>query len=57
MVGKSVNVHPQVILVMGVTGVGKSTFIEYATGCKVGIGHGQSSCKFSSHQIMDKGGC
>ena len=35
----------QVILVMGVTGVGKSTFIEYATGLPVGVGHGQGSCK------------
>ena len=35
----------QVIVVMGVTGVGKSTFIQHATGLKVKIGHGQNSCK------------
>ena len=36
----------QVILVMGVTGVGKSTFIRHATGLDVKVGHGQSSCKY-----------
>lgn len=35
---------PVIIVVMGVTGVGKSTFIEHATGEKVVIGHGQESC-------------
>ncbi|OAL42938.1 hypothetical protein IQ07DRAFT_525270 [Pyrenochaeta sp. DS3sAY3a] len=33
-----------IIAVMGVTGVGKSTFIKHATGQKVVIGHGQESC-------------
>ena len=36
----------QVIVVMGVTGVGKSTFIQYATGKEVKIGHGQEACKY-----------
>ncbi|KAH6718625.1 P-loop containing nucleoside triphosphate hydrolase protein [Leptodontidium sp. MPI-SDFR-AT-0119] len=36
--------NPQIILVMGVTGVGKSTFIKHATGSNVEVGHGQSSC-------------
>jgi hypothetical protein len=35
----------QVIVVMGVTGVGKSTFIQYATGKEVKIGHGQEACE------------
>ncbi|CAN9105895.1 unnamed protein product [Alternaria alternata] len=34
----------QIILVMGVTGVGKSTFIKHATGCDVVVGHTQTSC-------------
>lgn len=34
-----------IILVMGVTGVGKSTFIQYATGEKVVIGDGLEACK------------
>ena len=34
-----------VIVVMGNTGVGKSTFIQYATGENVTIGHSLESCK------------
>jgi adenylate kinase len=34
----------QVIVVLGVTGVGKSTFIQYATGLVVQVGHGQEAC-------------
>ena len=30
---------------MGVTGVGKSTFIKYATGHDVEIGHELNSCE------------
>lgn len=37
----------QVLIVMGVTGVGKSTFIQYATGKVVKIGHGQEACECS----------
>ncbi|KAF3933732.1 hypothetical protein ABW19_dt0205332 [Dactylella cylindrospora] len=36
-------VDPIVIAVMGTTGVGKSTFIQYATGIEVGIGDGLES--------------
>lgn len=36
---------PQIILVMGITGVGKSTFIKYATGSDVKVGEGLSSCE------------
>ncbi|EHL01445.1 P-loop containing nucleoside triphosphate hydrolase [Glarea lozoyensis ATCC 20868] len=45
--------NPQIILVMGVTGVGKSTFIHHATGRNVEVGHGQSSCtsKVKCYQI------
>ena len=35
----------QIILVMGVTGVGKSTFIKHATGLDVEVGQGLSSCE------------
>ncbi|KAH7071501.1 P-loop containing nucleoside triphosphate hydrolase protein [Paraphoma chrysanthemicola] len=35
---------PVVIVVMGVTGVGKSTLIKYATGQEVVVGHGQEAC-------------
>ena len=35
----------QVVVVMGNTGVGKSTFIKYATGADVTIGHSLNSCK------------
>ena len=35
----------QVIVVMGVTGVGKSTFIQHATGKEVKIGHSQEACE------------
>jgi len=31
--------------VMGVTGVGKSTFIQHATGHVVEVGHGLDPCK------------
>jgi GTPase SAR1 family protein len=43
----------QVIVVMGVTGVGKSTFIQYATGHAVKIGHGHDACtdEVSLYQI------
>lgn len=33
-----------IVAVMGVTGVGKSTFIKHATGQDVVIGHGQEAC-------------
>ena len=36
----------QVVVVMGVTGVGKSTFIQHATGKVVKIGHGQEACEY-----------
>jgi hypothetical protein len=42
---KVVKSNPQIILVMGVTGVGKSTFIKHATGYDVEVGHGQASCE------------
>jgi len=45
--------NPQIILVMGVTGVGKSTFIKYATGCDVVVGHGQSSCEYGQIDAKD----
>jgi hypothetical protein len=35
-----------VIAVMGITGVGKSTFIANATGQDVRIGHGLASCQY-----------
>ena len=35
----------QVIFVMGVTGVGKSTFIQYATGHEVKVGHNLDPCE------------
>ena len=42
-----------IIAVMGVTGVGNSTFIKYATGAPEGIliGDGLESCKSSWLQI------
>ena len=36
------------VAVMGVTGAGKSTFIEKLTGKEVNIGHGLFSCKYFS---------
>ena len=39
----------QVIVVMGVTGVGKSTFIQYVTGRTVEVGHNQEACKYLSN--------
>lgn len=36
----------QVLVVMGVTGVGKSTFIQHATGKEVKIGHTQEACEY-----------
>ena len=39
---------PHVILVMGVTGVGKSTFIKAATGCSVEVGEGLKSCRLNT---------
>lgn len=33
-----------VVMVMGITGVGKSTFISKLTGEDVGIGHDLASC-------------
>jgi hypothetical protein len=36
---------PIIIAVMGVTGSGKSSFIEKVSGLKTGIGHGLKSCK------------
>ncbi len=34
------------VAVMGVTGAGKSTFIEKLTGKKINIGHSLFSCKY-----------
>ena len=34
------------VAVMGITGAGKSTFIETLTGKKINIGHGLFSCKY-----------
>ncbi|KAL8761938.1 MAG: hypothetical protein Q9184_001988 [Pyrenodesmia sp. 2 TL-2023] len=38
------NPSPSIVLVMGKTGVGKSTFIKAATGLDVSIGHHLDSC-------------
>lgn len=35
------------ILVMGVTGSGKSSFIRAASGQEVAIGHGADSCRYA----------
>ena len=34
------------VAVMGVTGAGKSTFIEKLTGKEINVGHGLFSCKY-----------
>lgn len=39
------------ILVMGITGTGKSSFIEACTGELVTIGHGLESCEFTSQHL------
>ena len=43
MLGSLENVY---VAVMGVTGAGKSTFIEKLTGQKINIGHSLFSCKY-----------
>ncbi|KAN0115439.1 P-loop containing nucleoside triphosphate hydrolase protein [Hyaloscypha variabilis] len=45
----------QIIIVMGVTGVGKSTFIRHATGLDVKVGHSQNACTetVTLYQIPD----
>ena len=35
---------PELVLVLGKTGVGKSTFIKAATGLAVEVGHSIKSC-------------
>lgn len=35
------------ILVMGLTGSGKSTFIRAASGQDVAVGHGAESCRYA----------
>jgi len=40
-------VHEDYIAIIGVTGVGKSTFIELATGQHVPVSHGLNSCECS----------
>jgi hypothetical protein len=44
---------PTVIFVMGETGVGKSTFIRWATGRNVGIDPGLESCKTKHANCLD----
>ncbi len=36
---------PSIVLIMGKTGVGKSTFIKAATGLDITTGHHLDSCK------------
>ena len=38
--------YPELVLVLGKTGVGKSTFIKSATGLDVEIGDGLLSCMY-----------
>jgi signal recognition particle GTPase len=37
--------EPVIIAVLGVTGAGKSTFINKAASCDLQVGHGITSCK------------
>lgn len=45
------------IVVMGNTGVGKSTFVKYATGADVTIGHTLDSCKLIIAKSPTGGSC
>ncbi len=47
----------QVIIVMGVTGVGKSTFIRHATGLDVKVGHRQNACEYSRASVLTWTNC
>ena len=50
MVDQSSSKKPQVVLVLGKTGVGKSTFIKAATGLDVKIGNALDTCKYWSRE-------
>jgi len=45
--GQARDQMPQVVLILGKTGVGKSTFIQAATGLDVEIGDSLNSCNKS----------
>ena len=46
---------PELVLVLGKTGAGKSTFIKKATGLDVEIGDGLLSCKFFPPPLFPPG--
>ena len=46
MVDQISSKKPQVVLVLGKTGVGKSTFIKAATGLDVKIGNALDTCGY-----------
>ena len=50
MVDQNSSKKPQVVLVLGKTGVGKSTFIKAATGLDVKIGNALDTCEYSSSE-------